>query len=429
MGDFKLVQNLYESAFNVVYRMVVRYVSLVSKRATNKVRTVTAVRELLDEYLIGPKYGPVREKLLKKYTQTHNFKWKELVLFLDCVLDDSSVKFSEYFSTIIETDRQPPFHVINLLKTVTDRCPLLQELSITIAHHRPILLLQHEPLVAKSFSQLENLTKLDLNFSRQSSSPSSDYIPFYSQLGKNCPNLIYLKLGQHFPFGNEQAVALALGDKMHFLPESVKLQMWKTHNQLSRRLRFEDQYITPLCKSLQHLEAHYTRPDYCFSYDAINLLTFVLHHFSKLEILDLNSCMDYYEDFDHYLAQAVTILHHHDSSQSSTANGIGSRLKWTVNSPPPRKYFIFSLSTDNIIKFLVLIYAESLNLRMLDSSVRQYVDVCSSKQLTAIASLCPRLKSISFKDRYIERDDVELSPVDVESLFATNFQQVINYSI
>ena len=66
---------------------------------------------------------------------------------------------------------------------------------------------------------------------------------------------------------------------------------------------------------------------------------------------------------------------------------------------------------------------------MLDSSVRQYVDVCSSKQLTAIASLCPRLKSISFKDRYIERDDVELSPVDVESLFATNFQQVINYSI
>ena len=72
-------------------------------------------------------------------------------------------------------------------------------------------------------------------------------------------------------------------------------------------------------------------------------------------------------------------------------------------------------------------FAESLNLRMLDSSVRQYVDVCSSNQLNAVASLCPRLKTVSFKDRYIERGDIELSPQQVASLFDNQFQQVIIY--
>jgi len=61
---------------------------------------------------------------------------------------------------------------------------------------------------------------------------------------------------------------------------------------------------------------------------------------------------------------------------------------------------------------------------MLESSVRQYLDVCSFNQLNAVASLCPRLETVSFKDRYIERGYIELTPYQVGALFENQLQQV-----
>ena len=418
------MKSLNEIAFENVYHLLLHYVSAVSTYV-GRAKTVKTVRELLDEYLIGPKYSPMREKMIAKYSQNHNFQWEELYLVLDCVLDESSVKFAEYFTSHFHAP--PPHHAVSLINTVVKRCPLLQELSLTIAHYRPILTLQHESLIAKSFSQLGNLTKLELNWSRQSSLPSSDYIQFYSLIGNSCPKLVQLKLGQHFPFGNDQALALVLGEKVHLLPESMKQQIRQT----VLRVKIDDKYITPMCKSLQHLEAHFTQST--ASSDAICLLTFVLHHLPKLEILDLNSCMDYYEDFDHFVALAVSNLHKPSdcTSRPPQTTVIPSEcLGWTVNAPPPSNNLLILNLITILVTFRLIIlntFAESLNLRMLDSSVRQYVDVCSSNQLNAVASLCPRLKTVSFKDRYIERGDIELSPQQVASLFDNQFQQVIIY--
>ena len=99
MSDFKVVKTLKGITFQTVYSLVMRYVSAVSTDGTDREDTVKAVRELLDEFLIGPKYSPIRKDLVKKYYFNSSLivDWHKLHHFLDCVLDNSWIQFSMHF--------------------------------------------------------------------------------------------------------------------------------------------------------------------------------------------------------------------------------------------------------------------------------------------------------------------------------------------
>jgi len=65
MSDFQVVKTLQGITFQTVYSLVMRFVSAVSTAdGTDREETVKAVRELLDEFLIGPKYSPIRKNLV-----------------------------------------------------------------------------------------------------------------------------------------------------------------------------------------------------------------------------------------------------------------------------------------------------------------------------------------------------------------------------
>ena len=99
MSDFKLVKTLKGITFQTVYSLVMRYVTAVSTDGTDRAQTVKVVREFLDEFLIGPKYSPIRKNLEKKYYSNYSqmVNWHQLHLFLDCVLDNSWLQFSMHF--------------------------------------------------------------------------------------------------------------------------------------------------------------------------------------------------------------------------------------------------------------------------------------------------------------------------------------------
>ena len=71
MSDLKTMKSLNEIAFENVYHLLLHYVSAVSTYV-GRAKTVKTVRELLDEYLIGPKYRPMREKMIAKYSQNQS---------------------------------------------------------------------------------------------------------------------------------------------------------------------------------------------------------------------------------------------------------------------------------------------------------------------------------------------------------------------
>ena len=150
MSDFQVVKTLQGITFQTVYSLVMRFVSAVSTAdGTDREETVKAVRELLDEFLIGPKYSPIRKNLVKEYyfnSSTQMVDWHRLHLFLDCVLDHSWIQFSMHFLPA-HKQKMPPggysFHFINLIKTIIDRCPQLKEISITSCFNRQSVLAEH----------------------------------------------------------------------------------------------------------------------------------------------------------------------------------------------------------------------------------------------------------------------------------------------
>ena len=254
-----------------------------------KPKFIQAVRETFDEYLIWPTYSKIREDVNKNYFESKMFKWTTLVLLLDCILDGTKISFEEKFSSTVTSF--PSNHVIPIIKTLVYRCPFLRKIRITICHQRPILLVQEEALIANCLSSLSKLTILELDWNLGSRSNwTSDYVPFYSQLGNCCAKLNHLILGAHFPFiKKKQALALVLGAKKYPLLSNTMKKI------IAPRLKFYPNYITPICTSLTLLKVYAHQPACKYSEsvyestDTVRLFSFLLNHFTKLEIADFNS--------------------------------------------------------------------------------------------------------------------------------------------
>ena len=401
-----MVETLNKYAFDSVFELVMGYISSVFTGA-DRAKTVKAVRDLLNEYLVGQRYSVERKNLETRYSNNVKgiLNWNELHLFLDCVLDESWVNFNSHWQAhqLKTVDRVSPFYALNHIQTVIDHCPQLKEFSMTLPSFNSSIPREHEVLIAKSFLLLENLTNLHLACA---SPPSSDFLPFFTQLGNSCPKLVYLKLGEHFPFNKEQCLALVLGEKVNLLSESIKQQIWN-----NKLVQFNYNCTTPICSSLKYLHTH-SSDDYCMW-----SLILLLRHVPELELL--NICPK--ENISDQFSKVLTLLHTVPAEQLLIITIPAAGLQWTFNAPPPGKNsfcLIFAVVSIKVLFYFTV----SLKLKKFKEV---FLNISSSKVMRAVASLCPRLKNIYLRGCWsTDVDDELISPLEIEFLFSNYFREV-----
>jgi hypothetical protein len=196
---------------------------------------------------------------------------------------------------------------------------------------------------------MKNLSKLKLNLST-----SSDCIPFFTNLGTSCPNLKILHLGHTFPFELNQQLALILGQRAALLPQSHPLKLLKlgVDETNLHHLQFNKEHTTPICQSLEVLYATIDcKERHLMDGEDEEMLissrALLLRHFPRLKNCEVETRL-----WSSYRCpRAIQLLH--DASQLSgdnitiiemtgqveNRNGDFLRgLKWSINSPPPRKF-------------------------------------------------------------------------------------------
>ena len=183
-----------------------------------------------------------------------------------------------------------------------------------------------EPVLTKSLSKLEYLTKLELSFCT-----TGDCIPFFTQLGTSCPKLeeLTLVLGSSRPIiGKEQSLALVLGDKTRHLSQSRQEELFDEDSDL-HRLQFAADHITPICHSLKYfrLLGEHNRNVWKnvkeFKWSCVLLFRHMPHLRGDLHIIVDSSLEVLYEIRDEKLP---------------VINAGNKNLRWTINSPPPREF-------------------------------------------------------------------------------------------
>ena len=220
-----------------------------------------------------------------------------------------------------------------------------------------VVLAHQEPLIAKSFATLINLTKLDLCWE-----PKSNCTSFFSNLCSSCPSLTHFKIDKLWLIGMEQALALVLGAKFDlFLESATRKAIGCLHS-----LQFDIDCVTPICQSLKSLQV-YNQRSFDYPAHAANtsvkdllvglfpplaeqidfdedlgdpyfwsVMAFILRHFHHLESVEIDYIMDC-DPCKAILPQAVTLLHQALQSTEPVKVSSFASLKWTTNSHPTRK--------------------------------------------------------------------------------------------
>ena len=339
MANSTELPSLTDFAIESLFNDILCCISSVTNE-DERAKTVKEVRRKLDEYLVGPKYySEVRETLVKKfYKKTPNLSsdedWYNIHLFFDCVLDESIINFPKRpYDKTENPNLFSSLPAINVMETITSLCPHLKHFSMSSNLLCPILL-EDLTRFGQSFSNLGNLTSLNLDWCRPSS--SSDTLQFFTHLGESCPQLEMLVLGERWNFKPEQLFFLTLGQHAEALSQLVKQQIFESG---MHRVQFDDQYTTTITKSLKVFSFidSISCPKYCGESQA-----FLLRHFPKLKQFKmcpkwpafcLPKALALLQDSLDY----PRLVRNHFVPAADNANG-PPRLRWTLNTPPPCKY-------------------------------------------------------------------------------------------
>jgi len=366
------VKSLEDRAFEAYYNDFVFLLSSISRlckdsssngRKPNLSQAVTTLREKLDSVFVGAR-ARYRAKLWQEYCHDRN-KYIELnlSLFLDCILDTSVIHFT-CLERHLPFDPATPggkFYPVKLLEVLAKRSPLLKSLKLQIPPwHHSLNALGLGTYFGNTFQKLEKLTELDLNWAEDSKVMAS----FFAALATSCPLLKHLKLGDQVQFGIKQRLALVLGTNAHLLPQFVVEKM--------DDLQFGDEYVTPLCQSLESLtvlggsqQVRYVEDgdeEECFCIRNTPSMVFLLRHIHQL----LKMQMERWDKFkctscnhSSNCSLALQRLYEHSRSnkdpirvtQMSWRDGEGDpiHLQWATNSPPRKN----SLTTFKIVNLFI----------------------------------------------------------------------------
>ena len=336
-------KSLEDLALIALIEFVMRFFQAVNQQGREEL--LTAVRKKLDEVMVGPVYGRMRQKCLEHWSKvSERYSLEELNWFLDCVLDESCTHFD---TTNLGTASDSSLQVFKVINTVIECCPHLQEFSIYI-FPRCSIPPRHESLLLNSLLKLRNLTEMNLSFC--SLQASSDFLQFYSQLGKSCPQLAYLTLSNHFPFKVPQMLALTLGDNAKFLTEAAKKKMWGNDGSSIHKYLFDEKYLSPICKSLKEfskfdgisnssgafLLRHFPLCEHQF-YELDSTCTILLLPTGDKKTEVLSSCSSWWSlltgipvvTYARRLLSQLKVIGHYEKPV------FVERLKWIVNPPIP----------------------------------------------------------------------------------------------
>ena len=309
-------------------------------------KAVDTMKKKLGEYLVGV-HSRFRYEILEEYVPSDHVK---LNSFLEVVLDDSFTNF-KFPSTLMKVTQENQDLIangsINLIQLVTQLCPNLGSLSISKSlSNEWVFPLEIQPTLLDSLSSLQHLTKLDRGWNRGSDRCTS----FFSHIGTSCPKLKYLSLSFQ-PFlhlQKEQIIALVFGQLSDSLPQPVKNLLQFQAGSNLHHIQFDDQHLTPICKSLEYLQFPIQRGDPNSKW----LGVFLLRHMPLLK--------SFLYSFD--TLEAVVLLYQASQMDEAIENcqiiqeNVAGKLtvKWTVNSPTSKKcssisiFFFFSFSYLNL---------------------------------------------------------------------------------
>ena len=191
--------------------------------AENKIKrdpdeVVSDLKLKLNKYLVG-KTRHFREKLWEECNNQFlrvivNGKHpNDLCDFLSCVLDD---KFHhlEVCSSLIRSEapsREGKFYPVHLIETIAQNSPSLPSLHFKTRLWKSPSRASQE-LFAKAFLSLKNLTRLNINWRS-----TGDFSAFFNHIGRSCPNLTSLQLGEHtesWSYSLHQLLGLVLGEEV-----------------------------------------------------------------------------------------------------------------------------------------------------------------------------------------------------------------------
>jgi len=346
------VKTLYNSAFELVYRLLISEFSGIFRKKNNvaylegppskvsrtescddyvlseakRNKALDDIRQKLDENLIG-KYSDERKKILDRFLKSYNtvkqcdVDYNLCLAFFNCLLDES---FTDFDLTGGEQEYHPfkNFDPLEVVPVISRRSPNLKLLSLSFASLE-LVTTMITPLCT-SLKTYNFLTSLTLS-SPWATRIAIDYLPLFISLGQSCPNLICLHFAGNFAmFLNLQhLLALVLGKKIELLPQQLVLQL-NSNNSSVAHMQFTPQSVTPICSSLQQLGV------YCLGKEEA---AFALRHFPKLKKCQAKSI----EGGD---GEAILLLHRQkkESSlicptnhlQSSKSLGL---IEWTLDAP------------------------------------------------------------------------------------------------
>ena len=318
---------------------------------TNEEIKNAAVASVQDELQKMGVYGDyLRELLWKEFDRVGvTNKRPDVYTYLEAILNQSIsslVFFPDHFKKPHEPftlqKKDPGCDVLKLMAIIESKCPFLQSLSLVVPNSNSLR--DDAVCCLRPFLSLSKLTKLELIW------PSStNFKEFFLEVGTACPGLKHLKMGNNrnkSQFELKELVSLVLGQNAELLKNSFwqKINGARIHS-----LQFDENLLTPICKSLQFLEVN-SGVKMVFTPQSItSTAAFLLRHIPLLERLSVRLHIG---RFVASTSLAVQLLHHqllepkeivNVSEVTSKEDGKGNfvHIKLTINSPPSK--YIFSI--------------------------------------------------------------------------------------
>ena len=299
-------------------------------------KVVNAIRNYLNEFLVGAVYSQVRKKVVNNFQSFYNkkstddFPTQLYKVFINCFLDDS---FNEFVtpSELCE----PSSSIIQILGERSKKLETLYWNSVG-----PGLPNNSAHQLLDSF---EHLTKLKINWKGVT---FSDCTRFLTSLGESCPNLKDLNI-RTLPVGIPQLFAFMFGPKLELIRQSWRVEADEIRNQL-HTYQYTQDSLTPVCSSLQKFKANWIDWEEDCMWQNQSAVAFIFRHFPQLK--QLSECCHQHANLS---SSAVSLLYKTNDlnntpiidMQTNSKNGIGT-LKWTINVPfSGRKHkFIYFLN-------------------------------------------------------------------------------------
>ena len=259
-----------------------------------------AIKKDMDKYLIGPSNSKLRQEILFKFYEAQSSKatglcntveekqQKERDLrislgVLECIMDDSCQHFHQTggFVNHLFQELDP----VELVTTIIERCPGLQELSLTIgSKENPV------PFVvtfASLLQHLKGLKILSITWNHSDATPVTTYgfEYFFCKLGTILPQLISLEIGGTIPFRIQELAHLMFGNKEVVIPSNFKVnRICKKKNYEVAHITFTPESLSPICSQLTELKVHLNQGFTKLKYTKhVATLAFMLRNFPHLK--------------------------------------------------------------------------------------------------------------------------------------------------